>query len=123
MRTASRRLFLSYCLFSFFFAGCGRKPAVTISASYIEKGLAGEIATGSTGKMTSNKVGALVSVGGSAKELVSVTIAEIGDDLVDLSIDHPSFDTKRIDIELGESKDVFIGDGSFGVRLQFTESK
>jgi hypothetical protein len=78
---------------------------------------------GSTGTMTSNKVGALVSVGGSTNELISVTIDEIGDDLVALNIDHPTFDTKRIDIQLGESKDVFLGDGSSGVRLQFSESK
>jgi len=123
MGAACRILLLAYCLLLAIVAGCGSKPAATISASYIEKDGAGAIVTGSTGNMTSNKAGALVTVGGSADESITVTIAKIGDDKVAIDISHPSFDAKQLDIRLGESKEVFFENGSFGARIDFSEAK
>ena len=122
MSGASRILLLVFCPLLAILAGCDG-PAVTISASHLEKDSSGKIAIGSTGSMTSNKVGALIGVGGSSAELLTVRIAEIGDERVVLDISHPRFEDKQIDIRLAESKDVFFGDGAFGARIQFSAAK
>lgn len=123
MSNVSRSLLLVHCLLLTFVAGCDSNPTVTISASYIEKDSAGEIAIGSTGNMTSKNVGAHVSVGSSSDEMVTVTIAEIRDDKVVLDVSHSKLDEQQLEFRLGESKDVFLGDGSLGVRLKCSEAE
>jgi hypothetical protein len=103
--------------------GCSDNPAVTVSASYLEKKGEETVEVGSVGMMTSNRVGALVSVGGSSKGQISVRIAKIADNEVVLEVAHPEFESQQVKIRLGESSDVFFGDGSSGVRLRFTEAK
>jgi hypothetical protein len=103
--------------------GCNDNRAVTVSASYLEKKGDETVELGSVGMMTSNRVGALVSVGGSPKGQITVRIAKIADKEVVLDVAHPEFESQQVKIGLGESRDVLFGDGSSGVRLRFTEAK
>ena len=117
MSNACRIHLFVYCLLLVSVAGCGGNPTVTIRADYIEKDTAGQITKGDSGGLTGDRVGGNVKVG----KLVTITIAEIGYDKVVLDISHARVKGKQLDILLGESKDVFLGDGSFGVRVNFSK--
>jgi hypothetical protein len=73
--------------------------------------------------MTTDRIGASVSVGGRGDELLTAAVADIAQDQVVIDVSHPSFEAKRVPIKLGETKEVFFGDGNHGVRLRFTERK
>jgi hypothetical protein len=103
-------------------AGCNSNPRVTITASYLEKNGDETVEVGSVGTMTADIAGAVVSVGGTAGTGISATIAEITDKEVVLDISHPEHKSQQVRIKVGESKDVFFGDGSRGVRLRFTKA-
>ncbi len=121
MSNACRIHLFVYCLLLVSVAGCGGNPTVTIRADYIEKDTAGQITKRSGGILASDRIGHKVGARTLAKESVTVTIAEIGYDKVVLDISHARVKGKQLDILLGESKDVFLGDGSFGVRVNFSK--
>jgi hypothetical protein len=111
------------CALAVVLVGCSSNPAVTISASYLEKKGEDVIEVGSTAVMTSDIAGALTTVGGTDDEGISARIADIASDKVVVEVTHPHFAAQRVTLKLGESTDVFFGDGSRGVRLRFTEAK
>jgi hypothetical protein len=114
---------LSCCAFLLLLPGCNSNPAVTVSASYLEKKSEESAEVGSVAMMTSDRAGALVGVGGSADKRITVTLASIADSQVTLDVSHPEFESQQVKMRLGESSDVFFGDGSSGVRLRFTGAK
>jgi hypothetical protein len=98
-------------------------PAVTVNASYLEKNGGKTVEVGSVGTMTSDKAGALVTVGGIANPSISAKIAGIDDSQVTLEVIHPDHESQQVVLNAGETKDVFFSDRSGGVRLRFTEAK
>jgi hypothetical protein len=103
--------------------GCTGNPAVTISASYLEKKGEDVLEVGSTAVMTSDRRGAIVTVGGTADDGISARIVDIATDRVVLEVTHPEFEAQRATLKLGESTELFFNDGSEGVRLRFTKAK
>jgi hypothetical protein len=103
--------------------GCNDNRAVTISATSLEKNGSETHEVGSVGTMTSDLAGALVSVGGTTGALIPAKITAIDDSQVTLEVAYPEHQSQQIRLKVGESKDVFFGDRSDGVRLRFTEAK
>jgi hypothetical protein len=105
------------------FSGCSGNPAVTISASYLEKSGEDAVEVGSVAMMTSDRAGAIVSVGGSSGEAISVKLTRVSADRVVLDVTYAQSESQPVVVKLGESKDVYFGDGSHGARLRFTEAR
>jgi hypothetical protein len=122
MTHVDRRIWLGCSLFLAQIVGCGSNSIVSVSATSLNKTDAGLVETGSVAVMTTNRAGAVVSVG-SDDNRITTTIAEIAHDQVVLDIAQRGFDTQQVSMAPGESKDIFFGDGTTGVRLRFADAK
>jgi hypothetical protein len=123
MYPVARNCVLGCCALVTVLSGCNNNPAVTVSATFLEKKGAEPVEAGSVAVMTSDRAGATIGVGGSSDGQITAKIAKIADSHVLINIAHPKFKVQQVNIKLGESRDAFFGDGSSGVRLRFTEAR
>jgi hypothetical protein len=123
MSRFARKFAISSSVLTAVLVGCSGNPAVTISTTYLEQNGGEIVEVGSTAVMTSDKPGAIVTVGGTVDDGISASIVDIAADKVVVEVTHPKFEPQRATVRLGESNDVFFADGNEGVRIRFTEAK
>jgi hypothetical protein len=102
-------------------AGCGGYTPITYDVASIVKDDTGTVTldgSKATATIKENKaVGTFAAVGVRGGKSVKLTVAEVKESGLVFDVTYSDADIEQVEISVGETKDVFVGDGGAGVRV------